>query len=212
MREMNRQICTELIGRRSREEIKASILQSYKSNRFCTFDDAIRREEEPFNDINNVYQSQILTFNDLITRRLIHLSELGLAKRKTESSNTFLLEKDWVNKLRTIGRYNSFLQARSKLKTTIAANMELYTQETGEISGIITRIYKMNDEDSWNHALLVENSTLQKAWYIPLYKEPDGALFGAEIKCNLQKNQKGLLVPHIIVSKLKRQNIQTGNE
>jgi hypothetical protein len=67
----------------------------------------------------------------------------------------------------------------------------------------------MNDEDSWNHALLVENSALQKAWYIPLYKDPDDILFGAEIKYNLQKNQKGVPVPHIIVKKLKRQKYQS---
>jgi hypothetical protein len=64
----------------------------------------------------------------------------------------------------------------------------------------------MNDEDSWNHALLVENAASGKAWYIPLYYEPDNTLLGAEINCNLKTGQKGLLVPHITVKKWNTQN------
>jgi hypothetical protein len=206
MREMTRQICTEMIGKRSREEIKASILQSYKGNRYCSFDDVIREQEEPLHIAHETYGSRVQTFNDLILKRLFHLAELGLAKKKEKTVSTFLLEKDWVKKLRAIGRYNSFLKARSELRSTIAANMDLYTKETGEISGVITKLYKMNDEDSWNHALLVENATLQKAWYIPLYYEPEDTLLGAEINCKLKTNQKGLLVPHVTVKKWSSQN------
>jgi type IV secretory pathway VirD2 relaxase len=41
MREMNRQICTELIGKRTLEEIRAGILQSHKSYRYCHIDESI---------------------------------------------------------------------------------------------------------------------------------------------------------------------------
>jgi hypothetical protein len=204
MREMARQICTEMIGKRSREEIKASILQSYQGNRYCSFDDVIREQEEPLED--EIYGSRVQAFNDLVIKRLFHLTELGLAKKKGKAASTFLLEKDWIKKLRAIGRYNSFLKARLELRSTAAANMALYTKDTGEISGIVTRLYKMNDEDSWNHALVVENAALHKAWYIPLYYEPDETLSGAEINCNLKTSQKGLLVPHITVKKWHIQN------
>jgi hypothetical protein len=206
MREMARQICTEIIGKRSRAEIKASILQSYNSNRYCSFDDTIREEEEPLQETLETYGSQIQTFNDLIIRRLIHLTELGLAKKKDQAECTFLLEKGWAKKLRAFGRYNSFLKARSELWSTAASNMELYTKETGEISGRITKLYRMNDEDSWNHAILVENAATGKAWYIPLAYEPEKALMGAKITCKLKTSQKGLLVPHITVKKWNTQN------
>jgi hypothetical protein len=209
MREMTRQICTELIGKRSREEIKASILQSYNSNRYCAFDDGIQEQEEPLD--GGGYEasgSRIQTFNDLLLRRLFHLADLGLARKKDKTINTFLLEKDWAKKLRAIGRHNSFLNARSELQSTAAANMELYTSETGEIAGTITRLYKMNDEDSWNHALVAENAALNKAWYIPLSYEPNDALSGAEISCSLKSNQKGLLAPHIAVKKWSARNRQ----
>jgi hypothetical protein len=201
MREMNKQICTEMIGKRSQEEIRASILQSYKSYRYCSYDDIIKTNAEPVKNSPDEFQSQITTTNDLILKRLLHLSEMGLAKRRQDSGYIFYLEKDWIKKLKAIGRYNSFLKARSELRTIKGANMELYTKETGEIAGIVTKIYKMNDEESWNHALVVENKKANKAWYIPLYYEPDDTLINAEILCTLNKNQKGLLVPQIIVQK-----------
>jgi hypothetical protein len=205
MREMSRQICTELIGKRSRAEIKESALKSCQSNRHCALDDRIQELEEPLPAADAVYGGQAQTFDDLLLRRLLHLTELGLAKRQDQASNIFLLEKGWAAKLRAIGRYNSFLKARSELRSA-AADMELYTQETGEISGVVTKLYKMNDEDSWNHALLVENAALQKAWHIPLYYEPDDSLLGAEINCGMKSNQKGLLVPHIAVKQWNAQN------
>ena len=42
IREMTRQICTTMIGKRSGEEIKASILQSYNGNRYCPYYDVIK--------------------------------------------------------------------------------------------------------------------------------------------------------------------------
>jgi hypothetical protein len=206
MREMSRQICTEMIGKRSREEIKESVLKSGQSNRHCAFDDLIQEQEEPLPVPDAVYGSRVQTFDDLLLKRLFHLAELGLAKKLEKASHVFLLEKGWNAKLRAIGRYNSFLKARSELRSADASAMELYTQETGEISGVVTKLYKMNDEDSWNHALLVENAALQKAWHIPLYYEPDDSLLGAEINCGMKSNQKGLLVPHIAVKKWNAQN------
>jgi hypothetical protein len=133
-----------MIGKRSKDEIKASVLQSYNSNRYCSFDDAIREQEEPLHESHDSYESQVQTFNDHILKRLFHLAELGLAKKKSKAANTFLLEKDWKMKLQAIGRYNSFLKARSEVRSTAASDMSLYTKETGEISGIITKLYRMN--------------------------------------------------------------------
>jgi hypothetical protein len=104
-----------------------------------------------------------------------------------------------------MGRYNSFLKARSELSVSLPYRMELYTKETGEVSGRITRLYRMNDEENWNHAILIENEKLRKAWYVPLYFEPEGKLLNAEAACGLRTNQKGLLVPHI---KVRQWNIQ----
>jgi hypothetical protein len=208
LREMSRQICTELIGKRSREEIRESILQCYKNNRFCSIDHEIQKAEAPLNPETDQYHSQVISRNDLMEKRLLHLSDIGLAKKDKNKRRRYLLEKEWAQKLMALGRYNSFLQARTELKSIVPCNLELYTKETGEIGGIVTRIYKMNDEDSWNHAVVVENAEMNKAWYVPLYYEPDSKLLDTEIRCKVKNNQKGLLVPEIDNVKRQEKNIR----
>ena len=140
--------------------------------------------------------------------RLAFLSSLGLAKKAKDKKKLFYLEKDWQKKLKAMGRYNSFLKARSELSLSLPCQMELYSRETGEASGKITRLYHMNDEENWNHAILIENEKLKKAWYVPLYFEPDEKLLNAEVVCGLKANQKGLLVPNITVKQWNARSIR----
>jgi hypothetical protein len=49
MREMGSQVCTEMIGKQSGKEIKASALQSYTGNRYCPFDESISSYENRLN-------------------------------------------------------------------------------------------------------------------------------------------------------------------
>jgi hypothetical protein len=69
----------------------------------------------------------------------------------------------------------------------------------------------MNDEDSWNHALVVENAALGTAWYIPLYYEPDENLLGAEATYQMKTTQRGLLVPHITVNRWNNRGRDAGH-
>jgi hypothetical protein len=146
MREMNRQICTELIGKRSSEEIRAGILQSYKSCRYCPIDESIGLYEKPLSEKEEIYKTQVRARDDIMQNRLVFLSSLGLAKKAEGEKKLFYLEKDWQKKLKAMGRYNSFLKARSELSLSLPYQMELYTKETGEARGRITRLYRMNDE------------------------------------------------------------------
>jgi hypothetical protein len=133
-------------------------------------------------------------------KRLLFLSDLGFAEmKKTDSREIFYLERDWKKKLKDIGRYNSFLDARNRLLSTASYDLEKFTADTGTVRGTVTRLYKMNDEDSWNNALLIENKALKKAWYVPLHFEPDEKLLNTEVKCGLKTLQTGRLVPRIIM-------------
>jgi hypothetical protein len=199
LREMNRQICTELIGKRNPEEIKASLSQSHKSYRHCYIDEYIHLYETALNRKEEVYETQVGAQDEIMQKRLDFLSSLGLARKAEGKKKLFYLEKDWQKKLKAMGRYNSFLKARSELSLSLPYQMELYTKETGEAGGRITRLYRMNDEENWNHAILIENEKIEKAWYVPLYFEPDEKLLNAEVVCGLKTNQKGLLVPNISV-------------
>jgi hypothetical protein len=193
MREMNRQICTELAGKRNREEIQTAVLQSYKTYRYCPLDGYIHLYEKPLAEQDEVYETQVGARDDIMPKRLDFLSSLGLAKKAEGKKELFCLEKDWQKKLKAMERYNSFLKARSELSLSLPYQMELYTKETGEAGGKITRLYRMNDEENWNHAILIENNKLKKAWYVPLYFEPDEKLLNAEVGMRIKNQPEGII-------------------
>jgi hypothetical protein len=78
----------------------------------------------------------------------------------------------------------------------------------GKPGGKKTRLYRMNDEENWNHAIFIENDKLKKAWYVPLYFEPEEKLLNAIVVCGLKTNRKGLLVPNIKVKQWNAQGIR----
>jgi hypothetical protein len=201
IREMSRQICTSMIGRRTPEEIRQSIAAAYKSSRYCFIDDAIKDWEIAMPpDGSGRYASRVSPSDDLMRKRLVFLAELGFAeKKKINDRESFYLERDWKKKLKDIGRYNSFLDARNNLLSTAAYDLEKFTADTGVVRGTVTKLYKMNDEDSWNNAVLIENKGLKKAWYVPLHFSPDEKLLNASVKCGLKNLQTGRLVPRIII-------------
>jgi type IV secretory pathway VirD2 relaxase len=132
--EMTRQICTELIGRRKDTEIRESLLKSYQNNRFTPFDTLIKKYELPLKEDDDIYHTTIKAGNELLRRRLLHLTELGLAVLQEGTTDQFNLEKLWDDKLKATGRYNSYLKARSHLVTTLPSNLTLYNAGSGEIS------------------------------------------------------------------------------
>jgi hypothetical protein len=201
IREMSRQICTSMIGKRTPDEIRQSIAMAYKSYRYCFIDDAIKEWEITIPpDRSGQHASKVFPQDDLMRKRLIFLAELGFAeKKKTGSREVYYLERDWKKKLKDMGRYNSFLDARNNLLSTAVHNLEKFTAETGVVRGTVTKLYKMNDEDSWNNAVLIENKALKKAWYVPLHFTPDEKLLNASVKCGLKTLQTGRLVPRMII-------------
>jgi hypothetical protein len=200
VRELSRSVCTALVGRRTPEEIKASIENSYSKCRYTFLDDSLHEREHPVAG-RPAYESRVSTEDSLLLKRLNYLCGLGLAAREPGRETTFLMEKGWKKKLKAMGRYNSFLDARNSLRSVSNTELDLYSKETGPVEGVITKLYRMNDEDSWNHAALVENRKLNKAWYVRLQFEPDQSLLNSRVKCGFKFNGSGGLVPKITVTK-----------
>jgi hypothetical protein len=196
MREMCRDICTAMVGTRTRREIEAEKSRLHKRLRYCRLDDRLKIYERRLSAPNGRFASLVRAVDTPLKNRLDFLAELGLAE-KSEGKSVYLLEAGWDETLKAIGRYNSFLRARSETAFAAASDMALYEARRGRVSGVVTRLYKMNDEDSWNHAILLENKESRQAWYVPLYYEPDAKLLGREITCETRKTQKGLLRPVI---------------
>jgi hypothetical protein len=207
MREMTRQICTSLAGPRSREEIEQARTQLYKAKRYTAIDDTIKDREHPYTGGDPRYESRTDCQEDSTYKRLAFLAALGLAEQDRKNKKRFYLERNWKSKLKTLGRYNSYLDARRSLIFSSDYTLEQYTGSSGVIEGKVTKLYRMNDEDSWNHAILVENKKEQRAWYVPVYFEPDDRLMGSAIRLSAQVNEKGLLRPKLTVLRWEQNGI-----
>jgi hypothetical protein len=195
MREMSRCIATELVGRRSGEELEAEQERLHTSYRYCRLDDEIQLYERHLTVQQDRFASTVTIPNGMLSRRLEHLADMGLAERVAGKQHTYALEEGWTEKLKAVGRYNSFLKAREEMRWVSPADMALYTGDA--ISGVVTKRYVMNDEDSWNNAVLIENKEKRQAWYVPLYYEPDSSLLNRQVSCEMKRHRRGQLTPVI---------------
>lgn len=199
-------ICTNLVGRRSQEAIEAARSQLPYAKRWTKIDEHIESYygytefSSPKLVGDAEYSASKATVDDLEIQRLNILVQMGLAIcYSKERPPLYYLEKGWKDKLRAIGRYNTYLDARSKLRLVPQGSLELYSGEMGEISGIVTNVYNMNDEDVWNNAVVIENKKENKAWYIPTRIKLNEEDVGKFISVKAERNQKGKLRPLIKV-------------
>lgn len=199
-------ICTNLVGSRSQEAIEAARSQLPYVKRWTKIDEHIESYygytefKIPKIVDNAEYSASKVTTDDTEILRLNTLVQMGLAIcYSKEKPPLYYLEKGWKQKLRAIGRYNTYLDARGKLKLVSPYNLELYTSEMGEINGVVTKIYNMNDEDVWNNAVVIENRKVNKAWYIPTRIKLKDEDVGKFITVRAEKNQKGKLRPLITI-------------
>lgn len=207
IRQFAQETCTELIGFQTDEQVEIARKKLPLSRRYCPrLDNEIYRNavklKVDFKE--NRFGSYIVdNFDNEISQRLAFLAKLGFAKREDKRKpRRYKLEKKWIQKLKNIGRYNSYLDARNEVLFTNGYNLELYNCDMGKISGVITRIYKMNYEDSWTNAYVVENKKTDRCWYVPLRKKPDEKLMNKEIIIAAKENSKGKLEPNIILKSI----------
>lgn len=187
MRENAQNICTSLIGSRTKEDIQKEKEGSLSVNRYTYLDEQIKGKL-----IDGKYHLHSWDAEST-RRRLDHLEYLGLCSYTDEA---YLFSKEWDATLRTNGRYNCFLSARKALRYTHEMNLSLYDGSKGTVSGVVSKIYK-TDEVSDTHALLLEGID-GKAYFIPLFKKPKISS-GATIEILPEKNQRGRLEPKIVM-------------
>lgn len=179
-RSLARDCCTSYLGLRTDEEIKAEKLRMPFLKRYTKLDKEIEKYEvEGYG--NNDFNSVVIVQNELMQQRLSTLEMLELAK-KSDDGKKYYLEKNWKDKLKAMGAFNSFIEARNSLRYVDQKNLVQYKKNIGSVKGIVTRIFKSNYEDSWTNAILVENKSENKAWYIPFKEEPSDKLFNATVE------------------------------
>ena len=187
MRETTRDICTSLLGSKTKEEIEQAKNKQLEANRF-THTDKMMTE---FMASDILFLDQVKNgYKETYVKRCNHLTKLGLCKFE---NNHYKFEANWQETLKILGRYNMFLDAKRHLKYTNKRNYFLYESKHGKIRGIVTKIYKIDDDISDNHAAIIETYN-GKAYFVPLYYKPK---FHLDDKIDIipKTNQKGRLTP-----------------
>ena len=101
-----------------------------------------------------------------IRRRLEHLKELGIAEYKDRK---YILEDNWMDTLKNLGRYNMYLNARNHVSKDCKLVLYDHKDKDKPIRGKLSWIYYMDDENVWTNALIIENEKEKTAWYVPVY-------------------------------------------
>ncbi len=185
-------ICTDCVGYRTKEDIENERKMLPYSRRWCQIDNKIKLYTVASYG-NNDSEKTVASQDSQMHERLLFLVKLGIARKVDDNAvfpSRFILERNWEESLRALGNYNSFLKARSKLKYSDGSYLELYKGTTGRVAGEITQLYKLDYEDSWQNAIVIENKANGKSWFIPTRKEPNDRLLGATVEFSSHGNGK----------------------
>jgi hypothetical protein len=147
-------------------------------------------------------------------RILTRLEYLRGLKLCTYENGGYKLSPRWEENLRSNGKYNAFLKARSSLAYTDPSQLKVYSGAEGQIAGKVTKVYRTDEDASDSHAVVLEQPD-GRAFFIPLFKKPE--LRDGERKADLKEgdlvtvktyeSQKGRLTPMLYrapVRKLKQ--------
>jgi hypothetical protein len=219
MRETARDICTDQLGIRTKQDLELEKEQELTAPRLTRFD----------NRLSNLCSGSRLIPNkayydyDRVLSRLEVLKKLNLCAYK---NGVYIFKDNWQEDLSANGRYNVFLKAREQLRYTDASLMQTYSGKQGQVTGIITKVYRTDDDASDNHVAVLEGVD-GAAYFIPLLKAPEllerktlpplkkGALKTSEffdrkalkegdlVTVKAYKNQRGRLTPCFYKRELK---------
>ena len=180
-REMSNEILTWMNGPRTEEQVAAYKSRMANANRWTILDEQLKDH----------LSGNSVTFAELspeLQKRAEHLRDLGIAEYR-DGSMTF--EQEWKSTLRSLGRYNTFLDARAHV--SVGSKVVQYTPDMGEIQGVCRKVYIMDDESVWKNAIVIEDTTSRTAYFVPLYSPDRQTKVGEKVKISASKNQKGRL-------------------
>lgn len=191
------EILTQMYGEREPEAIIKARTSRCSAERFTEYDEVILNSLHK-NDDHPGFIGSINIKDGVIGERLNFLKEHGLAEFY---EGEYYIKQGMEKTLRTIGRYNTFAEAR---KIYGDSKLKLYESDKGSIKGRITKVFNMNDENVWTNAIIVE--TKDKVFYVPLHKPVSENLINKNIIFETSKNNKGKTNGKIIILKDKEEN------
>ncbi len=172
-------ILTSMLGTLSRKELDAAKERQLEADRWTPADAEIEGLAASLGAVGGKQAFIPVTFPaPRLRRRMEHLQGLGLA---SVSSGCWKLRDGWQDDLRALGRYNMYFDAAKFISPL--SKLRLYDAGTdGRITGVLRKIYTMDDETVWTNAAVVEDVRTGKAWYVPLRTPAgDGWNYGEEV-------------------------------
>lgn len=182
---------TNILGERRQELIDAANDRRIIADRFTEYDEFLQSLEKPVEN-DKRFGTSIFRMSDVTyQRRLEHLKDLGIAEY---SDGKYLLEHNWQDTLKSLGRYNTFIDARRHLHGKEKYNLVLYTEDMGPIKGNVRFLYMMDDEATWSNAYVIQDKN-GKGYFVPLFNPPDVNLLFKNVSLSLKTSQSGKLTP-----------------
>lgn len=186
-REFSQDILTDMCGKRDAELKRKARSNRCYAERFTEFDEMLIKaceKDEKCNSTNYMGYINSKGISDLeLQNRLDFLKSINLADM---INGKYYLKKDFEQKLRNYGRYNTFRDAQSYVQN--GYDMKLYTKDMGEIKGTIRKVYSMNDEDIWNNGIVLEDEETGAAYYVPSFN-PVNKKVGDKIKVVIKSSE-----------------------
>lgn len=176
MRLMCSNAATQMIGKRTKEQIEIARKNLVKSKRWTPLDEKILSI--------SVHNNGILSKNNLpmeLENRLSYISNLKLAEYD-RNTRTWNISGDYKNVLVAAGRYNTYLEEYS---TNPNESLELYTG--GGIKGKVEKVITFAKDEAWNDAIII--NTGEKRVYVPVWQLHKDDLVGKNVTIRKTGNE-----------------------
>jgi hypothetical protein len=185
MRDIARNITTEMNGERSQYEIDQALRNSCVKNRYTNIDRIINRSIVDFSISR--YEASGLENGSLLCRRLNHLVSLNLcAYDKTTAM--YKLKPEWESELKLYGKYSNYLTGLHESGVHSAQYGIHHLEKEGSIKGRVLTWFYMQ-QGSNEHAVVVQKED-GSVRYVPLPVAPEKLFEGENIYIVYQGNVK----------------------
>ena len=163
------ELATSIIGERTREQKQSAKERWAVAKRFTHIDKEL---------LSRLKNGKVSYRNEEERKRLIFLEELQLAH--FEKDKTFRLHSNLESILATNGKYNVFLDVRSKYREEVA----IYDLATmGELRGSVVEVRNQDDDKNWYNALVIRDKN-NRLYFVPTQRPEKLSLVGKEVVLN----------------------------
>lgn len=183
MRTYSKQICTQMIGYKTENDINENLKDKIFSNSYTRIDRVIERFEKN-GKIDNSYLEK--DYSKTITDRLDYLLKLGLGQYN-KAEHSYILNQNWKDELKIYGKYNTYITGFNYANVT-PENYYLHNvNENGNIKGKLIKKFIMQ-KDSNNFAILLKQEN-GKVAYVPLPFYPNNCKINDNIEITIENKK-----------------------